>query len=128
LVSRAWDISSGIGPCFPLAGGLCIFYAYARGKQPMQRQLLLVQYKQQAIPILSIHNYTPLWGQHNLARKKNIQKNENHLFFVSLIKICFLKISFTLRELYAMKITPENAKTLFLIFELLTIEALYRMV
>ncbi len=27
LVSRVWDISSGIGPCFPLAGGLCKFYA-----------------------------------------------------------------------------------------------------
>jgi hypothetical protein len=55
-----WDISSGIGPCFPLAGGLCRFYANAGGKQPMQRQLLLVQYKQQANPNLSVHNYTPL--------------------------------------------------------------------
>jgi hypothetical protein len=44
LVSRVWDISSGIadmGPCFPLAGGL-------------------VQNKQQANPLLSIHHYTPL--------------------------------------------------------------------
>jgi hypothetical protein len=38
LVSRVWDISSGIGPCFPLAGGLCKFYAKAGGKQPVQRQ------------------------------------------------------------------------------------------
>jgi hypothetical protein len=27
LVSRVWYISSGIGPCFPLAGRLCKFYA-----------------------------------------------------------------------------------------------------
>jgi hypothetical protein len=53
LVSRVWDIFSGIGPCFPLAGGLCKFYANAGGKQPIQRQLLLVQYKQQANPLYS---------------------------------------------------------------------------
>ncbi len=27
LVSRVWDISFGIGPCFPSAGGLCKLYA-----------------------------------------------------------------------------------------------------
>ncbi len=27
LVSRVWDISSGIGLCFPLAGGLCKLYS-----------------------------------------------------------------------------------------------------
>jgi hypothetical protein len=27
-----WDISSGIGPWFPLAGGLCRFYANAGRK------------------------------------------------------------------------------------------------
>jgi hypothetical protein len=32
-----WDISSGIGPCLPLAGGLCKFYANAGGKRPIQR-------------------------------------------------------------------------------------------
>jgi hypothetical protein len=37
-----------IGPCFLLAGGLCKLYVNAGGKQPMQRQLLLVQYKQLA--------------------------------------------------------------------------------
>jgi hypothetical protein len=36
LVSRVWEISSGIGPCFPLAGGLCKFYANAGGKRPIQ--------------------------------------------------------------------------------------------
>jgi hypothetical protein len=43
LVSRVWDIFSGIagiGPCFPLAGGL-------------------VQNKEQANPRLSIHHYAP---------------------------------------------------------------------
>ncbi len=38
-------ISSSIGRCFSMAGGLCKFYANARGKQPIQRQLLLVKYK-----------------------------------------------------------------------------------
>jgi hypothetical protein len=35
-------------------------YANAGGKLPVQRQLLLEQYKQQANPLLSIHSYTPL--------------------------------------------------------------------
>jgi hypothetical protein len=35
-------------------GGLCKFYANAGGKRPIQRQPLLVQYKQQANPLLSI--------------------------------------------------------------------------
>jgi hypothetical protein len=33
LVSRIWQISSGIGPFFPFSGGLCKFYANAGGKQ-----------------------------------------------------------------------------------------------
>jgi hypothetical protein len=60
LVSRVWDISLGICPCFPLAGGLCNFYVNAGGKQPMQRHLLSVHYKQQANPLLLMHNYTRL--------------------------------------------------------------------
>jgi hypothetical protein len=58
-----WDISSGIGPCFQLAGLLCKFYTNRGGKLPIhvQRQTLLVQYKQQANPLLSMHNYTHLW-------------------------------------------------------------------
>jgi hypothetical protein len=32
----------------------------AGGKRPIQRQPLLVQYKQQANPLLSINNYTPV--------------------------------------------------------------------
>jgi hypothetical protein len=60
LASRVWDIFSGIGPCFPLGGGLCKFFANVGEKRPIQRQPLLVQYKQQANPLLSTHNYTPL--------------------------------------------------------------------
>jgi hypothetical protein len=45
---QVWENSSGIGSCFPLAGGLCKFKANARGKRPIQRQPLFVQYKQQA--------------------------------------------------------------------------------
>jgi hypothetical protein len=37
-----------------------LFLANAGGKQPIQRQLLVVQYKQQAKPLLWAHNYTPL--------------------------------------------------------------------
>jgi hypothetical protein len=37
-----------------------LVYASAGGKQPMQRQLLVVQYAHQANPILSVPNYTPL--------------------------------------------------------------------
>jgi hypothetical protein len=60
LVSGVWDISPGIGLCFALAGGLCKFYANARGKLTIQRQPLYVQYKQQANPLLSMNSYTPL--------------------------------------------------------------------
>ncbi len=70
LVRTIWDIFSGIGPCFPLAGGLCKFYANARGKQPIQSQLILVQYKQQANPLLSIHNNTPLLISRNDKNKQ----------------------------------------------------------
>ncbi len=54
MVSRDWDISSGIGPCFPLAGEQCKLYVNAGGKWPIQRQ------QQQANPLLSMPNYTPL--------------------------------------------------------------------
>jgi hypothetical protein len=43
-----------------LAGGVWKLYANARGKWEIQRQPLLVQNKQQADPLLSMHNYTPL--------------------------------------------------------------------
>jgi hypothetical protein len=56
----AWDISLGISPCFPLAGGFCKFYANAGGKRPKQRRPLLVRYKHQNNPHLSMHNYIPL--------------------------------------------------------------------
>jgi hypothetical protein len=45
---QVWEISSGIGPCFPLAGALCKLYANAVGKWQIERQALLVQYKQQS--------------------------------------------------------------------------------
>jgi hypothetical protein len=70
LVSRVWDISSGIGSYFPLAGGLCKFYVNAGGKRPIQRQPLLVQYKQQANPLLSMNNYNPLMISGNDKNKQ----------------------------------------------------------
>ncbi len=62
--------STGIGPCFPLAGGLWKFYATAGGNRPTQRQQLLVQYKQQANPFLSMLNYTPLVISRNDKNKQ----------------------------------------------------------
>jgi hypothetical protein len=70
LVSRVREISSSIGPCFPLAGGLYKIYASAGGKQPIQRQLLLVHYKHQANPLLSMKNYPPLEVSRNDKNKQ----------------------------------------------------------
>jgi hypothetical protein len=56
---------------FPLARGLCKFYANAGGKRPIQRQPLLVQYKQQANPLLSMNNYTPL-GLAGMTKNKQL--------------------------------------------------------
>jgi hypothetical protein len=55
-----WNISLSISPCFPLAGGFCKFYANAGEKRPIQRRPLLVQYKHQNNPHLSMHNYIQL--------------------------------------------------------------------
>jgi hypothetical protein len=44
----------------PIGRGLSKVYANAGGKQPIQRQPLLVQYKHQANPLLSLYNKTPL--------------------------------------------------------------------
>jgi hypothetical protein len=70
---------SGIGPCFPLARGLCKFYANTRGKRPIQRQPLLVQYKQQANPLLSMNNYTPLVISSNDKNKQLILLSQQKL-------------------------------------------------
>jgi hypothetical protein len=72
-------MSSGISPCFPLAGVLCKFYANAGGKQQIQRQLLLVQCKQQANPLLSMNNYTPLvisMNEKNKPTQTSIYRNK----------------------------------------------------
>jgi hypothetical protein len=68
-LSRVWAISSGINPCFLLAGGLCKFYANAGGKRPMQRQPPLVQ-QAAANPLLSTHNYAPLVIGRNETNKQ----------------------------------------------------------
>ncbi len=47
-------------PLLPIGGGLCKLYAKAGGKWQIQCQLLFVPYKQQANPLLLIHNDTPL--------------------------------------------------------------------
>jgi hypothetical protein len=82
VVSRVWEISSGIGPCFPLAGGLCKFYAKAGGKRPLQRQPHLVQYKQQANPCLSMKNYNPLVISWNDKNKQLTLLSQSKLAFL----------------------------------------------
>jgi hypothetical protein len=64
LVSRVWEISSGIGPFFLMAGRLFKFYANAGGKQ------LMPQCKQQVDPFLSMNNYTPLVISRNDKNKQ----------------------------------------------------------
>jgi hypothetical protein len=48
--------------CFPLAGGLSNIFRQRHRKttNTVQHQPLLVQYKHQANPLVSMHNYTPL--------------------------------------------------------------------
>ncbi len=53
-----------------MAGGLCKFYANSVGQQQIQHQLLLVQYKQQANPLLSMNKFTPLVISRNDKNKQ----------------------------------------------------------
>jgi hypothetical protein len=55
LVSRVWDTSSGIGPCFPSARRLCKLDAKAE-----ENDKYSANHKQQANPLLSMHNYNPV--------------------------------------------------------------------
>jgi hypothetical protein len=64
----------------PLAGG---FYANAGGKRPIQRQLLLVQYKQQANPLLSMLNYTPLVISSNDKNKQQTLSSQRKLALIA---------------------------------------------
>jgi len=88
-----WVISSGFGPCFPLAGGLCKLYANARGKWQIQRQPHLVQYKQQANPLLSMHNYTPLVISGNDKNKQLTSLGQRKLAITSRNTLFVLKKS-----------------------------------
>jgi hypothetical protein len=49
---------------------MCTFYANAGDKQPIQRQLFLVQYKQQVNPLLLTHYYTSLVISRNDKNKQ----------------------------------------------------------
>ncbi len=59
LVRRVWDISSGIGPCFPLVGELFKLHANAELEE-IDQYIVIRQPSQQANPLFSKHNYTPL--------------------------------------------------------------------
>jgi hypothetical protein len=86
LVSRIWQVSSGIGPCFPLACGLCKFKASTGEKQQIQRQLLLIQYKQQANSLLSMNNYTPLEISRNNENKQLTLLSQRQLALTAMNK------------------------------------------
>jgi hypothetical protein len=58
LVSRVKELPQGSALAFPIGGAN--FTPNAGAKRPIQRQSLLVQYKQQANQLLSINSYTPL--------------------------------------------------------------------
>jgi hypothetical protein len=60
-------LSSGIGPCFKLAGG---FTSTLEENEQRSAKYSLVQYKQQANPLLSKNNYTPLVISRNGKNKK----------------------------------------------------------
>ncbi len=70
-----------IDPCFPLARGMCKFYANAGGKRPIQRQPLLVHYKHQANLLLLMLNYILLVICRNDKNKQ--------LTFLSQCKLAF---------------------------------------
>jgi hypothetical protein len=57
-------------PLLPIDRRFCKFYANAVGNEPVQRQLPLVQCKQQANPLLLTHNYTPLVISRNDKNKQ----------------------------------------------------------
>jgi hypothetical protein len=80
LIGQVWDISSGIGPCFPLTIGLCKFYANGGGKQPIQRQILLVQYRKQPNPLLSFLSYL------NFPEFSGAQKNYLFIYLFTNLK------------------------------------------
>ncbi len=85
-----YQISSGISP---LAGGLCKSYPNARGKRPIQRQPLIVQYKHQANPHLSTNNYTTLVINRNVIYKQLTLISLRKLALTAKINFCFIKSS-----------------------------------
>jgi hypothetical protein len=78
---------SGISPGFLLAGGFCKFYANAGEKRPIQRQPLLVQYKHQANPRLSMDNYTPLVISRNDKNKQLTLVSQRKLALTAINKL-----------------------------------------
>ncbi len=71
----------GIGSCYPLAVGRYELYANVGEKSQIQRKPLLVQYRQQANLLSSMHNYTPLHiikpMQSRIYRKKYVNGTVN---------------------------------------------------
>jgi hypothetical protein len=75
-------------------GELCKFYANTGGKQSIQRQLLLVQYKHQANPLLSMANYSPLGISKNDKNKQLTLLSQRKLALTAVNTFfCILKSS-----------------------------------
>ncbi len=84
-------VSSGIGPCFPLAGGLCKLYANARGKWQIQRQPLLVHkvpgatlIQAQNYPFMSSKAQSSSWDSpfNAILRKLDVYKNFPSIYLI----------------------------------------------
>jgi hypothetical protein len=58
-----WYISSGISPCFPLARGLCKFYANAGGAiQAASQSTFIIKQIQYTLPVLVKAGMTKISG------------------------------------------------------------------
>jgi hypothetical protein len=68
-VSRVWEISLGIGPWLPV-GWRIVQSLHQRRRKMTMNQPLLLQHKQQANPLLSMHNYTTLVISGNYKNKQ----------------------------------------------------------
>jgi hypothetical protein len=94
LVSRVWDISSCIGHFFlPIGWRIAQIVCQHQRKTANKQQPQLVQYKQQAYPLLSMHNYTPLVISGNDKNKQLTSLGQRKLAITSRNTLFVLKKS-----------------------------------
>ncbi len=93
LVSRVWEISSGMGSGFPWLNDCANFTPLPEEND----QPLLVQYKQQANPHISMHNYTPTGISGNDKNKQLTLLSQRKLALTEKICTWLCKFGGTLR-------------------------------